>query len=107
MKTINAFLASGAFPSQITINKPIPNGTEPQVTQQYFDQAKAIFNALSSSLPSGVGDRLLWLWLGSELDCARKNADHEPNAYNLHRRDTLYAAWELLDERINSPKEPV
>jgi hypothetical protein len=108
MKVIDAFLASGKFsPVQININKPLPQGTEPQITQQYFDQAKAIFDALSSSLPCGVGDRLLWLWLGSELDSARKSADWDKNAFNVHKRDTLYAAWELLDNRVNPPKEPV
>ena len=105
MQVITLPLAGNSVPVQINVNGPVPTGTEPAVNDAYLRHAKSLLGAIER-MPCGVSDRLLWLWLGRELDAAREAAaGYDPDGWHKRKVDTLYAAWEVLNVRVN-PETP-
>lgn len=104
MQTITLPLAANGIPVQIIVSGPVPTGTEPAVNDAYLRHAKSLIGAIER-MPSGVTDRLLWLWLGKELDAARDCLSFDPDGWHRRKVDTLYAAWEVLNTRVNPTVE--
>lgn len=110
MQVITLPVAGGKIPVQINVSGPVPTGTEPAVNDAYLRHAKSLFGVIHERLPGGLTDRLLWLWLGNELDNAREAAaGYDPDGWHKRKVDTLYAAWEVLNVRVNpeTPDKPV